>query len=154
MKRLPSGGFSLVEVVVALGLVSFVLVALMGLISTGLNGTRASEESIEAANLASTLVDQWRADPSTLLADLAGSDAAHAGSGPPQASSFQSALLDANGRPVAGGAEPKFKLTYATWRDSSLTNLVRLHLILSAPAGSALANATTRYELQASVNLP
>ncbi len=48
--------FSLIEVVVALGICTFVLIALMGLLGTGLQSGRDSEDQIQATNLAALLI--------------------------------------------------------------------------------------------------
>lgn len=55
--------FSLVEVVLALGLVSFVLVALLGLFVVGMGTERDSGEHIRASNLASRLITERRNNP-------------------------------------------------------------------------------------------
>ena len=72
----PAAGkraFSLVEVTLALGICAFVLVALLGLFSTGLRASRESEEQTQAANLASQLLTTRAASPSsdTNLANFA-----------------------------------------------------------------------------------
>ncbi len=64
MKKHPPG-FSLVEVVLALGICAFVLVALIGLFSTGLRTGRESEEQVQAANLASQILTTRFAAPAT-----------------------------------------------------------------------------------------
>lgn len=48
--------FSLVEVVLALGICTFVLIALIGLFSSGWRTSRESEDQIQAANLASRFI--------------------------------------------------------------------------------------------------
>jgi len=50
--RVKKGGFSLVEVTLALGLVSFVLVALLGLASTGLDASKHSAEDTSLVQVA------------------------------------------------------------------------------------------------------
>jgi uncharacterized protein (TIGR02598 family) len=55
--------FSLVEVVLALGICVFVLVTIMGLYSAGLRVHRESADQIEAANLASLIISSRRAAP-------------------------------------------------------------------------------------------
>jgi len=57
--------FSLVEVVLALGICVFVLIALIGLFSSGWRTSRESEEQIRAANLASRLIAVRMAAPTT-----------------------------------------------------------------------------------------
>lgn len=56
-------GFSLVEVVLALGIVGFVLAALIGMITTGLRDSQRAADEVAAANLASVLISQRRALP-------------------------------------------------------------------------------------------
>jgi len=55
--------FSLVEVVVALGICVFVLVTIMGLYSTGMRVNRESQNQIQEANLASLIIASRRAAP-------------------------------------------------------------------------------------------
>ena len=55
--------FSLVEVTIAMGLVAFVLAALIGVFALGINSERDSIEQIGAANLASRLIGERRANP-------------------------------------------------------------------------------------------
>ena len=65
MKRTPpiAGGFSLIEVALALGVAAFALVAILGLIPIGLNSNKASIEQTEAAALAAGVVADLRATP-------------------------------------------------------------------------------------------
>lgn len=59
MKTEPAG-FSLVEVVLALGIVSFALVALLGLFSVGLGASKRSGEDTEVANMSAQIVSTLR----------------------------------------------------------------------------------------------
>lgn len=56
-------GFSLVEVVVALGIITFCVIAILSLFSLGLRNARESESEIRAANLALSIVGRMRAAP-------------------------------------------------------------------------------------------
>lgn len=58
-----SVGFSLVEVVMALGIFAFVVVALVGLFSVGLNTGRESSEELEAAHLTESMFAARRSAP-------------------------------------------------------------------------------------------
>ncbi len=58
--------FSLVEVTLALGLIAFVLAALIGIFALGINSERDSIEQIGAANLASRLIGERRANPTAI----------------------------------------------------------------------------------------
>jgi hypothetical protein len=55
--------FSLVEVVIALGIVAFCIVAILSLFSLGLRQARDSSAEMRAASLASSLVARMRAAP-------------------------------------------------------------------------------------------
>jgi uncharacterized protein (TIGR02598 family) len=67
--RFPSrgwkGGFSLVEVVLSLGIITFCSVTLVALIPVGLNANKASREQITALNLCSSIESDLKATPST-----------------------------------------------------------------------------------------
>ncbi|MEM6823008.1 MAG: hypothetical protein AAF558_13845 [Verrucomicrobiota bacterium] len=56
-------GFSLVEVTLALGLVGFALVTLLGVFVIGISTERDSVEQIRAANLATRLISERRNNP-------------------------------------------------------------------------------------------
>lgn len=58
-----AGGFSLVEVTIALGLAAFGLLAIFGLLSTGLNTNRVSIDTTGAASLAAAVVADLQAAP-------------------------------------------------------------------------------------------
>ena len=62
-----SHGFSLIEVAIAMGIVAFVLVALMGLLSVGLNSGKKSSEDTQVASMASQLAGLWRNSTSNHL---------------------------------------------------------------------------------------
>ena len=71
----PGSGFSLVEVVLALGVVSFALVAIIGLLPIGLASGRGSIQESRANHLADEIFATLRAQPYTnvSLASLNGS---------------------------------------------------------------------------------
>ena len=62
--------FSLAEVVLAIAICSFALIAIMGLFATGLRSSRESQEDIQAANLASTLISLRAAFPAGDITNL------------------------------------------------------------------------------------
>jgi len=59
--------FSLVEVVIALGVVTFCLIALMGLLSVGAQASHDSSEVVQAATMASYMISEIRAAPTNVL---------------------------------------------------------------------------------------
>jgi len=64
-RQLSVHGFSLVEVVLALGVFAFVLVALIGLLPRGMQSNREAREETEAMGLMLHLVAERRALPFT-----------------------------------------------------------------------------------------
>ncbi|HEY8966507.1 MAG TPA: prepilin-type N-terminal cleavage/methylation domain-containing protein, partial [Candidatus Methylacidiphilales bacterium] len=63
MRRRSTRAFSLIEVLLALGIISFAMVALIGLFALGLKTNKESADQIEAANIASLLLSTLRAIP-------------------------------------------------------------------------------------------
>jgi uncharacterized protein (TIGR02598 family) len=61
----------MVEVVLALGICTLALVALVGLFGIGLQTTRDSEDEIQAANLTSLLISTCTASPASTLTNRA-----------------------------------------------------------------------------------
>ncbi len=55
--------FSLIEVTLALGVCTFVVIALLGLLVVGLHSNHDSEEQIQASNFASMLITLRKASP-------------------------------------------------------------------------------------------
>jgi uncharacterized protein (TIGR02598 family) len=58
-------GFSLVEVVLALGISAFALIIILGLLSAGLGANQVSMQQTEAINLAAAVVADLRQTPTT-----------------------------------------------------------------------------------------
>lgn len=65
--RIACGGFSLVEVVISVGIVSFCLLALLGLLSVGLQNNRDSGNEMDAAAAASRFLQLRRSAPTNDL---------------------------------------------------------------------------------------
>lgn len=65
VKSWNSPAFSLVEVTLALGVATFCLIAILGLLPVGINSNQASIEQTAAASLARALVADLRATPKT-----------------------------------------------------------------------------------------
>ncbi|HWL50921.1 MAG TPA: hypothetical protein VNQ90_00695 [Chthoniobacteraceae bacterium] len=56
-------GFSLVEVTLALGIASFCLIAILGLIPVGLNSTQTAMEQTQATNIISNIIADMKQKP-------------------------------------------------------------------------------------------
>jgi len=60
--------FSLVEVTLALGIASFCLIAILGLIPVGLSSTQAALEQTQASNIISAIVTDMKLAPAATVA--------------------------------------------------------------------------------------
>ena len=56
-------GFSIIEVVIALGICAFVIVAILGMFGGGVRTEADASSELNAANLAELIVSQYRANP-------------------------------------------------------------------------------------------
>ena len=129
-------GFSLIEVVLALGLTSFALLTMLGLFTVGLKDVNESERKVEAANAMGSILEARLAAP-VKVSELDVLPAIDPQSLPLRGTAY----ISASGRKVGAG-DARFQLTYEIWPDSgspvgSPARLVRLHLLASWPAGAA-----------------
>ncbi len=108
--------FSLVEVVLALGICVFVLVTLLGLYSTGLRVNRESENQIQEADLASLIIASRRAAPTNTS----------------QLAIPASALTNAYTNAFANGVQ----LTNYIGSDGMITNAANAVYLVSCRAGT------------------
>jgi uncharacterized protein (TIGR02598 family) len=145
MNSTDSRAFSLVEVVLALGICAFVLIAMLGLFSSGLRTSRESEEQVQAANLASQILATRTAAPA--------SDVNLANFAIP-AASLTKAYADIY--PAAGGtvgldgrtnSPAAYRITCRAGTNAATgARNAQIHLMLSWPPQAALSNAAGRYE--------
>jgi len=147
MRAHSAKGFSLIEIVLALGICAFCLVALLGLFSAGMKSSRESVENQEVANLASLLITQRRSAPTnastsfSLLPSLTSS----------ASNSNAPAFIN-----TAGEITPESSAAYRMIYDIQSTpqRIARVSLSLSAPASLNPTNARTRYNVITYVRLP
>jgi Tfp pilus assembly protein PilV len=70
-ERHPVRAFSLVEVVIALGIVTFALIGLAGLMTVAAQAENTSSQTVAAANVASALIAERRAMPTKVVSGFA-----------------------------------------------------------------------------------
>ena len=138
--------FSLVEVVIALGITAFCLAVLLGLLATGLKTSHESSEQLQAAHIAQSLIDTRRAAPNGILTNtfplpLMGANTV---------SATNTVYVDANGF-TTNAAHAQFGLKYILTAPTSTsavtTSPVQLYLCLFWPPQTVQANASGHYEL-------
>ncbi len=150
-QRRRRSGFSLVEIVLALGLFSIAILAIIGLMGSAMQQTRDSEEKIQAANLSSVLLTIFKQNlqtqfktgtapawpdlfplPTSVSATSAGSF-----SDPPVA-------IDSQGR-TCDNPDAVYALSYVLWEEPQVgtptapTRVVHCSLQLEWPGPAAVA---------------
>lgn len=126
MSRLPStkgsAGFSLVEVTLALGIASFALIAVIGLLPVGLKSVKNANEQAGAANVLNAIANSLRLASSTNSVDFSNNF------------SGQAIQYSIGGGTVTGGTWTNLTLEGNAVTDQSLK---RLSAVLNiTPAGS------------------
>jgi uncharacterized protein (TIGR02598 family) len=146
--------FTLVEVVVALSIFSFALVAIVGLFMVGLNTSKESSDQIQEANFASLLISTRRALPTNVIANFAL---------PPLNVLYSSAgtyLTNSAGVASDGttnATTPVYNLFYQAGTNSLTgSHLALVHFIVWTPISAPFpaSNPSARYELTTQVALP
>jgi len=136
--------FSLVEVVIAVGIFSFVIVAVMGTMGVALNSTRDSEMKLSAAHTSAVIIGSLKANP-TNRTDTTIFSNTLTGSG-------TNIYVDRQGR-VTSQADAAYKLAWKMTPDATLTNLVFCNIELVWPPG-APTNSVSAHRVATSILLP
>ncbi len=146
--------FTLVEVVIALGIFSFALVAVAGLLFVGVDNNKTSADQIQAANFASLLISTRRALPTSAITNFAL---------PPLNMAYSTNgtyLINQNGVAMDGttnSGTPFYNLYYQAGTNSVTgVHLAQVHLLLWWPPSAPLPsnNPGNRYEVTTMVALP
>lgn len=136
VRNSAAGGFSLVEVVLALGLVSFAVIAIMGLLPTGLAALRQAMNQTVEAQIVKTISAQSVNTPFTDLGSISYFDE----EGLPTAAANARYTVNVTTQP------PVFPSSEAA---GSLTNsLTALKIQIVAKPGPAANGETNFYTLQ------
>jgi len=139
----PKGAFSLVEVVLALGLFSFCIVAITGLLTVGLRSTRSVVNEGGAVNIAASVFGAWEAQEdgsaSLTIPGLFTNLPALS------TSSSNDVFFDQSGVQAPGAAQAAFKMVYVT-RSSGVAPALssQLDLVFSWPPDGASNTVQTR----------
>lgn len=147
--RLPGAGaagkeaFSLVEVVLALGIVSFAGLALLGLFSVGLSTNRESIEELEATHVAQSIFAFRRASP--LSTNQAGFPLPALDKTNSVTESSPVYLTD-EGHLTGNAAAAKFGMIYRVTPDPNSYGGTKVYLCLYWPANVPASKAQGRFE--------
>lgn len=143
--------FSLIEVTLALGILSFGLVVLLGVFSTGLSAGVKSKAEVSASHLASSLLATRRATPTQAITGFPIPPLSTAPDG------YQTCWVNEQGTLLAGPQNAFYKLVYAVRQLPGGT--AQIYLNLSHPALLSAnpldtSRATMTYEALTYVRLP
>ena len=145
-------GFSLVEVVVALGIITFCVIAILSLFSLGLRNARESESEIRAANLALSLIGRLRSAPRVVLTSQGFLFGPLTNGGGPLFNVSPSApwYLKGDGTRATNASSAMNSSGYAVTADGTFnpTNkIATISFTVWWPAAAALTNASGKYRV-------
>ena len=135
-RRQSRQAMSLIEVVIAIGIVSFAIIPLLGLMGMGLTSSTAANEDLAQASIISYMQSDLRSRPSTTNAWTPNSNAAF--SILTNASATRTNYFDAQGSWVTNGAPTGTNLTrtiyVATFTNAtSATNFIDYSILIRWP---------------------
>ncbi|MEI8234658.1 MAG: hypothetical protein WCH57_08230 [Verrucomicrobiota bacterium] len=159
LKRAISGphhaGFSLAEVVAALGIATFALMTIVGLLPTSINTTRDAVQCTEAAQVASAIACDLRSSAQGASAATTGTSAIYR---IPLQSGTYPLFLDNVGNTTADATSARFRaqiviaLPPATTftASSTIAPVSYAAILLTWPAAAPVANASGHLEIASS----
>ncbi|MCE0496847.1 MAG: type II secretion system GspH family protein [Methylacidiphilales bacterium] len=152
--------FTLVEVVVALGIFCFVLAALAGMFTVGIQNNKDSNDQIQAANLASLLITTRRSLPTNTIAGFAlpPLNVTYSSSGS-YLTNASGVADDGTSPSQSGTVTPTYNLFYQAGTNAVTgSHLAQVHLMLWWPLAAAMPtnsnNPGNHYELTTLIALP
>lgn len=129
-------GFTLIEVVLAIAIVSFTLVSLIGLLAGGLQSGRESVEDVQASDIAGQVLAQRRAAPlledAELILPRLNDDLLCPVLGPGVVPRRGVVYLTRDGRLAENEGERHYRLDYACGREAG-GRLARVHVSINTP---------------------
>lgn len=154
--------FSLVEVVLVIGIISFAVIGMVGLWGVGLQTSSNSSETVAAANLAALMINQRRLAPVDNSANpsVTGSSFAL-----PSLDKFSdltvsgsAVYVGANGLLATGVSQSSYGLIYTITPQTPPPNVylktTNVYILLYWPPQAAFKNAAGRYEITTQILLP
>lgn len=140
-------GFSLIEITIALGIVAFALVAIMGLFPVAMKNATESQRETRATFIAQSIFSDLAASSATNRFIAIGSDLTSSGSRQSVGltnNSTNSVFYSDEGAPLgtALSSAAAFEGKILIARDPALTNLSRVEVQIEAPAAAPTTNRT------------
>ena len=145
-----NAGFSLIEVVIALGIFSFCIVAIVGLLPVGMNSVRSVSNENNAFHIASSIEGIWQAAPlgstitiPNIITNL-----------PISTSKNATYYFDEFGEPLASSTGASLKMSYTTvnYTAAGTGNSTTVNMTFSWPPGAGSTNYQTVREFSYTVS--
>jgi uncharacterized protein (TIGR02598 family) len=145
-----SVGFSLIEVVIALGIFAFCIVAIVGLLPVGMNSVRSVSNENNAIHIASSIEGVWQVAPlgstitiPNIITNLAISSSQNA-----------TYYFDEFGEPLANSTGASLKMSYTTvnYTVAAIGNATTVNMAFSWPPGAVTPNNQTKREFSYTIS--
>jgi len=155
-------GFSLTEVIIALGIFAFCIVALINLLAVGIRTTGQSQERLEAANTAQELLEMRRLYPTNLTSSGSNVPVNLANWGLPEIKTTSLPVIGevpiAEDGTIVSATSPEavYWLNYRLTTNALSTNCVNVFLSLAPVHSSDKVHTSDKlrtYELVSSISL-
>lgn len=147
MKKQPSSAFSLIEVVVALGLFSFCIVGILALFSVAVGSARSVGDESNAVHVASSIAGIWEVTPLGTTVELKDTDATVDMGTFAIGADNQELYYNGDGKMTSGAAGASLKLEYEAAPLANNPNVFEVNMNFSwpanAPTNSAALNRRT-----------
>jgi len=146
MKRRRHTAFSLVEVVLALGIVAFTISAVLGVLSVGLSIEKEAAQESQAANIASAVIADLRSELATQGGAPISKRYAIALPAPEETESGKAFFTNADFNPRTSATGSLYRVTVTARRAASAGPVfVHIHVCWPALADPDPALAPTRF---------
>lgn len=136
------GGFSLVEVVMALGVISFAMVGMLGLLSVGFTAAKKSTRATNLSAISSQALYAIRSDTNTYTSTKLGT----------MATTPQTFYYDYSGQPTTASSTARYyKCDVKATLSSVVTSLSGFHLLVMTVSSPATAITPSKEIINASI---
>ncbi|MEM6822935.1 MAG: hypothetical protein AAF558_13480 [Verrucomicrobiota bacterium] len=142
--RFESRGFSLIEVTLSLGIVSFALISLIGLFVVGIDASQESEFDLDGAHMMETILSSVRSDPTrtTVFPDIVNTQTSAV-----SISEMDGVYLGESGSLVSDASDAAYRLTYTIdMPASNEATPVKIHARITWPPMALPSIARGSYE--------
>jgi len=158
-KKQSIAAFSLVEVCLALGVVVFCLVTILGLISVGLNSTQTSISQTTAANVLTAVVTDLRSTPNSSPKGTVATNSVIYGiqvparsSGTTPTTAYAAIFIGDDGQTNSAASGSRYRLNVWTSSATATRQETLVRLMLTWPAQAAYTNAQGYVESVVALN--